>query len=73
MFYLRQLIDIWTYHIKFAGKYFYWFVTIFSKNRAILVHKLGEICQYPFPAILRLKKGEKNPNANMIGGGGGKD
>ena len=32
---------------------FYWVVTIFPKNRAILVQKLGveKNCQNPFPAI----------------------
>ena len=28
--------------LKFVGMYFYWVVTIFSKNRAILVQQLGE-------------------------------
>ena len=28
--------------LKFASRYFYWVVTIFSKNRDILVEKMGE-------------------------------
>ena len=30
--YFRQLIDIWTYHVKVYSWYFYWFVTIFSQK-----------------------------------------
>ena len=53
---------------KFVGRYFYWVVTIFSKNRAILVQKLGEEknCQNPFLAIFERKK---NPTAIKLGGG----
>ena len=41
--YFRQIIEIWPYPFKFVGRYFYWFVKIFSKKKwAILVQKLGE-------------------------------
>ena len=32
--------------LKFVGRYFYWVVTIFSKNRAILVQKLGKMKKF---------------------------
>ena len=35
-FTLENLFDIWTYHIKFVGSYFYWFVTIFFKKIGLL-------------------------------------
>ena len=45
--------------LKIVGRYFYWVVTLFPKNRAILVQKFGQEkknCQNPFPAILKTKK-----------------
>ena len=35
--------------LKFFGRYFYWLVTIFFGNRAILVQKLGGEKQFPKP------------------------
>ena len=46
---------------NFVGRYFYLVVTIFPKNRAILVQKLGEEknCQNPLSGHLKTKKKSK--------------
>ena len=41
-FTLDNLLKYGHITLKFIGRYFYWVVTIFSKNRAILVQKLRE-------------------------------
>ena len=39
--YFRQLIYIWTYHVKVYSWYFYWFVTIFSQKCGSFSPKKG--------------------------------
>ena len=60
--------------LKFIDRYFYWFVTIFSKKGGYFSPKIGwrKNCQTPFCAILRLNFFSFNSTAVGLVGGGGK-
>ena len=56
------------YMVKFVGRYFYWFFTIFAiKKRLFLTKNWREKkCQNPFLVILRLKKEEEKSSVCHI-------
>ena len=58
--------------LKFVGMYFYWVVTIFSKNRAILVQQLGEENTLSKSVSSYFMTKKKHPTAIGPGGGGSK-
>ena len=65
LFYFRQLIEIWTYHV--CQQVFIWVVTIFSQKQGYYSSKIGGIKKlsksvsgYFMPKKIRRKNSEKN-------------